>query len=70
MTSDLDPRPAGQKGQEAQAAGQAGRAGDSAGQAGGERRRGRAALLNAGALVATTAVFAAAEPKFPRLVGD
>jgi hypothetical protein len=33
-------------------------------------RRVRAALLNAGLLVGTTAAVAAFEPKFPKLVGD
>jgi hypothetical protein len=40
------------------------------GPAGGLRRRARAALLNAGAPVVTTAAIAAFEPKLPRYVGD
>jgi hypothetical protein len=40
------------------------------GPAGGPRRRVRAVLLNAGALVVTTAAVAAFDAKLPRYVGD
>jgi hypothetical protein len=62
MTSDRDSRPA--------TADEPFAALTAADPAGGTRRRARAALLGAGALVATAAVFAAVEPKFPKLVGD
>jgi hypothetical protein len=68
-------RAAGAEGPSEAGAGRAGPGDEAAGPAGPARRPGRgpaarAALLNAGLLVATTVAVAAFEPKFPKLVGD
>jgi hypothetical protein len=80
MTSNLGARPADDAGpaQLARPAASAGAADPGAtdpgaadpGAAVSPRRRARAALLNASALVATTAAFAAFDAKLPRYVGD
>jgi hypothetical protein len=75
MTSNLGAGPADDAGpaQSARPAASAGATDPGAADPGGAvspRRRAQAALLNASALVATTAAFAAFDAKLPRYVGD